>query len=116
MKNILVIEDEVIINLEVEITLKSMGYIVDSALNGLEGIEKIKQKKTYDLIILNNDMPQMTGEEFYTKVVALNGDIAKRIIFTSGLKTDFIRSTGNPFLLKPFSPEQLIEAVMNITA
>jgi two-component system chemotaxis response regulator CheY len=116
MKSILIVEDENIIIMDVEGTLKSMGYAVDTALDGAEGIEKIKQKKTYDLILLNNDMPRMDGEEFYTKVLALNGDMAKRIVFTSGLITDFIKSTGNPFLIKPFSPEQIIEAVKNLTS
>ena len=68
MKRILVIEDQKIISLDIKATLNEMGYAVDSALDGLEGIKQIKQKKAYDLIILNNSMPRMTGREFYIKV------------------------------------------------
>lgn len=115
MGNILIIEDEGIISLDVKETLKSMGFAVETAADGIEGLEKIKQKQTYSSIILNNNMPEMDGEEFYIRVLALNKDLAKRIVFASGQITDFIRSTGNPFLVKPFSHEQLIEAVKKLT-
>ena len=115
MKSILVIEDQKIISLDIKATLKDAGYTVDSALDGVEGIEKIKQKKSYDLIILNNSMPRMNGKEFYIKILALSEDLAKNVIFVTGRVTGFIKSTGNPFLTKPFSPEQLIEAVKKLT-
>ncbi len=115
MKTILVIEDQKIISLDIKTTLKDIGYMVDSALDGLEGIKKIEQKKAYDLIILNNSMPRMTGKEFYIKVLALNKDLAKKVMFVTGRVTEFIKSTGNPFLTKPFSPEQLVEAVNRLT-
>ena len=114
MKKILVVEDQKIISLDIKITLKDAGYAVDSALDGVEGIERIKQKESYDLIILNNGMPRMTGKEFCIKILALNEDLAKKVMFITGRVTKFIRSTGNPFLIKPFAPEQLIEAVKRL--
>ncbi|HSE83599.1 MAG TPA: response regulator [Thermodesulfobacteriota bacterium] len=115
MKSILIIKDQKIISLDIKTTLKDAGYTVDSALDGVEGIEKIKQKKTYDLIILNNSMPRMTGKEFYIKVLALSEDLANEVMFVTGRVTEFIKSTGNPFLIKPFSPEQLMEEVKRLT-
>lgn len=98
-----------IIAMDIAQTFEDKGYRVDIARDGVEALENIIQK-AYDLIIAHN-MPQMTGEEFYREVFALNRDLAKKIIFTSANITEFIESTGNPFLAKPFSPEQLIEIV-----
>jgi hypothetical protein len=53
----------------------------------------------------------MKGSELYLEVKKLSPDLAKRIIFISGIITDFVESTGNRFLMKPFSHKQLVEAV-----
>ena len=109
---ILLIERNNIIAMDIEQTLMGNGYVVEIVKYGVEGLEKIKQKE-YDLIISDSDMQRMNGEHFYIEVFSLNKDLAKKIMFISGDITEFIRSTGNPFLEKPFSDEQLIEAVMN---
>jgi CheY-like chemotaxis protein len=112
MGTVLLIEDSSITAMDVAQTFEDNGYRVDIARNGVEALEKIKQNKRYDLII-DDDMPQMTGENFYREVLGLNGDLAKKIIFISANITKFIESTGNPVLAKPFDPEQLIEIVSN---
>ncbi|HEX3035770.1 MAG TPA: response regulator, partial [Thermodesulfobacteriota bacterium] len=89
------------------------GYRVDIARDGVEALENIIQK-AYDLIITDN-MPQMTGEEFYREVLSLNRDLAKKIIFTSANITEFIKSTGNPLLEKPFFKEELIKTVEGLS-
>ena len=109
-KRILIVEDDVIIaNLEREI-LEGEGFKIEVARDGMEGLEKIKQNG-YDVIISDCDMPRMRGSELYIEVQKLSPDLAKKIIFVSGTISDFIRSTGNRFLKKPFSPQRLIEAV-----
>ena len=110
MRSILLVENDLIIAMDVEQGLKSIGYEVEIARDGVEGLKKINQK-SYDLIITTNDMPRMNGEELYKEVLGLNKDLTKRIMFISANITDFIKSTGNPFLEKPFSDEQLIETV-----
>jgi DNA-binding response OmpR family regulator len=58
-------------------------------------------------------MPRMEGSELYLEVKKISPDIAKRIIFASATlsESDFVKSTGNKFLQKPFTSEELIEAV-----
>ncbi len=59
---ILVIEDN-LINQRLAATLfKRLGHDVDVALNGLLGLELFKKKK-YDLILMDLQMPVMTGLE-----------------------------------------------------
>jgi len=82
--------------------------------NGLEGLKEIKQNG-YDVIISDFEMPQMKGDELYLEVKKLSKNLEKRIIFVSGFVNDFIRSTGNRFLTKPFSIDQFIEVVKELT-
>jgi CheY-like chemotaxis protein len=111
MGTILLIEDNSIIAMDITQILENNRHRVDIARNGVEALKNIKQK-TYDVIITSN-MPQMTEEELYREILVLNRDLAKKIIFISTGITKFAKSTGNPILVKPFNPEQLIETVTN---
>jgi two-component system response regulator VanR len=112
-KRIMIIDDDEIVVQLVEEILQGEGFQIDVARDGVEGLEKIKQNK-YDVIISNQQMPRMKGDQLYLEVQKLSQDLAGRIIFISGDITDFIRSTGNRFLSKPFSHQQLIEIVKDL--
>jgi len=56
----------------------------------------------------------MRGDELHIEVQKLSQDLAKRIIFVSGNAYGFVGSSGNRFLVKPFSCKQLVEAVNNL--
>lgn len=114
-KRILIVDDDEIVVQLVKEILEGQGFETEVARDGMEGLEKIKQNE-YDVIISNGEMPQMKGDDLYLEVQKLSQDLAKRIIFLSGIITDFIRSTGNRFLAKPFSHKQLIEVVQDTIA
>ncbi len=112
-KRILVADDdEIIVSLVKEI-LEGEGFKVEVARDGMEGLEKIK-KDGYDAIISNMNMPRMKGDKLYLEVKGLSPTLAKKIIFISGIINDFIKSTGNPYLRKPFSREELVKTVKDI--
>jgi CheY-like chemotaxis protein len=69
---ILIIEDEDNMRFLILEELEDEGYIVDTASNAKEGLEKL-EKNTYDLITVDIEMPDMTGLE-------LAGEIRKRNI------------------------------------
>ena len=66
-KTILLIDDEIDLQQLVKIALKSKGYNIETANNGLEGLAKLETVKP-DLIILDMNMPKMGGLEFYQKI------------------------------------------------
>lgn len=59
-KKILVVEDDVFVRDIYARELKKGGFEVETAEDGLEGLEKIKTGK-YDLVLLDIMMPKMTG-------------------------------------------------------
>lgn len=62
MARVLVIDDEVGICEEFSEVLHGENHEVDTALNGIEGLEKIRAQE-YDIIFLDVLMPRMEGRE-----------------------------------------------------
>ena len=61
-KKILHVEDSMMIREMVRSILESAGYDVEVAVDGLDGLNKLKQE-TYDLVITDVEMPKMDGLE-----------------------------------------------------
>src|SRR5450759_4177990 len=115
MKKILVVEDEVEIGLNLTLMLKGEGYTVDSAENGRAGIEHAKSFAP-DLIVSDVMMPELDG---FGMLEALRVDprfVDTPFIFLTALndRTSMRRGMNlgaDDFLNKPFTRDELIEAV-----
>ncbi len=57
MSKILIVDDEQSIIDSISMVLGSMGYFIDSCLNGFSAIQKVKNNE-YDLILLDIKMPR----------------------------------------------------------
>ena len=112
-KKFLIVEDDFITVELMRGIIEKKGFKVDFAGDGMEGLKKIKQNE-YDVIISDLRLPRMGGTELYLKVRKLNPDLAKKIIFISGIITDFIKSTGNRFLVKPVSYQEIVNVLKEI--
>ena len=58
--NVLMVEDKLINRKVASLILKNMGCDVDTAENGLEGVEKV-MKNQYDVVLMDIQMPVMDG-------------------------------------------------------
>jgi len=95
----------------------SEGYTVDSALGGTDGM-KFVFSTTYDIVMLDLNMPDMDGKTFYETLRTAKPDVARRIVFMSGDTVNpnarsFLLSTGNPWLTKPFAIATALQVVEN---
>lgn len=72
VRNILVVEDEDVVAELFAKKLRNNGYGAQVANNGLQALDMLKSFKP-DLIILDLNMPQMGGVEFFQKVCGANG-------------------------------------------
>ena len=108
---ILSVEDEPSIRQICQRVLTSQGYQVDFAQNGVAA-ESMLMKADYDLLLVDIKTPVMDGKQLYRYIRKRYPELADRVIFTTGdvIGDDtqsFLEQTGRPFLLKPFSPDEL---------
>ena len=108
---ILSVEDEPSIRQLCQRVLTSQGYQVDFAINGVAA-ESMLMKADYDLLLVDIKTPVMDGKQLYRYIKKRYPELADRVIFTTGDvigddTQDFLEQTGQPFLLKPFSPDEL---------
>ena len=66
LKNILVIDDDQLTRKNLKNILSEQNYTTDEAVNGIDGLKKLKKLKP-DLIILDLLMPEMDGFSFLEK-------------------------------------------------
>jgi two-component system cell cycle sensor histidine kinase/response regulator CckA len=95
--------------------LRSRGYSVIEASNGIEAMEALEEKNgAVDLVVSDVVMPEMDGPTLLKEMRARNPNL--RIIFVSGYAEDaFEKSLPEneqfAFLPKPFTLTQLVAAV-----
>lgn len=89
----------------------SLGYTIDTAVNGVEAVA-MAQKEKYDIIFMDIQMPEMDGLEATKKIQGATFQHKPIIIAmtANALKEDedICYAAGmNDFLSKPFTIEQL---------
>jgi two-component system, cell cycle sensor histidine kinase and response regulator CckA len=100
--------------------LRSRGYSVIEASNGIEALEALEEKNgAVDLVVSDVVMPEMDGPTLLKSMRSRNPDL--KIIFVSGYAEDaFEKSLPEnqqfAFLPKPFTLSQLVAAVKETMA
>lgn len=110
---ILVCEDNEINFKILEKLLKSKNYNVDSAENGLIGLNKTKEN-IYDLIIMDIKMPIMDGLEATKEIRKFNKYIPIIAVSANTSKQDIAKSLTigiNKYLSKPIDPTKLFQTL-----
>jgi two-component system, cell cycle sensor histidine kinase and response regulator CckA len=111
--SLLIVEDEPMVRAVAERALVRQGYTVETACDGEEALELFAQGKSYDLVVSDVVMPNMDGPAMARALRAKHGDM--RILFMSGYAEEQLRKSINldkvAFLPKPFSVQQIAEAV-----
>ena len=112
MYNILVVDDDREIVKAIEIYLKREGYNVEKAYDGIEAINKLKEKEIH-LIILDIMMPNQDGLETLQKIRETK---AIPVILLSAKSEDYDKISGldlgaDDYITKPFNPLELVARV-----
>ena len=117
---ILLVEDnELNSEIAVEI-LNEYGFLVDTAENGAEAVEKVKNSAPgdYDLVLMDVQMPVMNGYEATKQIRALTDPVLAGITILAMTANAFdedrkkaLECGMNGFLSKPIVIEELISAL-----
>lgn len=62
-RQILIVDDDELLSEMLRLTLELEGFAVTTALNGAEGLERLRSR-AFDLVILDLVMPRMDGVKF----------------------------------------------------
>jgi DNA-binding response OmpR family regulator len=117
MKSILVIDDTEDIRNLIATVLTNYGFTVLEAPNGKLGVQMIADEKP-DLVICDVNMPAMSGYETLAAIRESSQTATIPFILMTGLvsRDGFRRGMvcgADDYLVKPFTADELIEAVMS---
>ncbi len=107
---VLIIDDEVDLAEMVAYQFKAKGFDVQTAADGVEGLEKLTTFKP-DLIILDINMPRMGGIEFYNRIAGSDGvPLYPVLVLTARANVEglFKDLPIDGFMTKPFDVDELI--------
>lgn len=116
----LIVDDSRVIRKVARNILEGLGYKISEAENGEEALAKCKTAMP-DLIMVDWNMPVMTGLEFVTALRALPGDRRPKVVFcTTNSDTNDIRkgieAGADEYVIKPFDHRSLKAKLQRIGA
>jgi CheY-like chemotaxis protein len=118
---ILLAEDNVVNQKLAMRLLQQMGYRADLASNGIEAIECV-QRQTYDVVLMDVQMPEMDGLEAARRIVARGkpNDRPRIVAMTAnamqGDREECLAAGMDDYLTKPIRVERLVESLNQVRA
>lgn len=115
MAKILIIDDERPIRKTLRDILEMEKYEVDEAVDGLDGLEKIKSEK-YDIVFCDIKMPRMDGHEVFNQIMRFHSDIPVVMISGHGdiqTAVDLIKKGAYDYIAKPLDLNRILTTIRN---
>ncbi|MCI0746370.1 MAG: response regulator [Verrucomicrobia subdivision 3 bacterium] len=106
---ILVADDDDMVRGLMRVILGGAGYLIEEAVDGAEAVRKCLAGR-YDLLLMDHNMPQMSGWEACAEIKRQNPAM-KVLILSGGVHEPPSSGAGVRFLSKPFDNRQLVTVV-----
>lgn len=111
--NILIIDDEIDIRGFLKDFFEDRDFNVETAMDGLEGVEKFKKGK-FDLVVSDMLMPKMIGLDVLRNIRTLNPN--QRVIMMTGVRETTMMERAKQlgchlYLTKPIQLQELIQRI-----
>jgi two-component system chemotaxis response regulator CheY len=119
-KKIVVVDDSRTARQQVGKALAEAGYDIIEAVDGHDGISKIRNHTDASLVICDVNMPNLNGLEMLTMLRAEQPHLCIPIIMlTTEAQPELLqqakRAGAKGWIVKPFKPEMLVAAVRKLT-
>ncbi len=107
---LLVVDDDPLVRHAFPSLLREMGHDVEAVEDGLIALERFRQGATYDLVMLDHNMPGVTGAQVLDRLKRANPE--QPILVVTGFKdaeldAALARWPGTRVLLKPLSQAEV---------
>ncbi|MBI9068082.1 MAG: PglZ domain-containing protein [Salinivirgaceae bacterium] len=114
---ILWVDDEIDLLKPHIIFLESKGYKLETANNGTDAIEMVREK-AYGLVFLDENMPGLSGLETLIEIKNIRPNL--RVIMITKSEEEYIMDEAigskiDDYLIKPVNPKQILMAIKKIT-
>jgi two-component system chemotaxis response regulator CheY len=119
-KKILVVDDSASVRQQVRMALSPAGFETIDAVDGLDGLSKLKDHPDVVLAICDVNMPRMNGLEMVEAMAKELGrsDLAAIMLTTEGQPAMIQRAKqagAKGWIVKPFKPHLLVATVQKLT-
>lgn len=117
-KTIMIVDGSASLRQMVNLTLRSAGYEVIEAFDGLDALEKVGNQKIH-LIISDVNMPNMDGLSFVTELKKQTAYKFTPVIMLTTEAGEESKQRGQmagarAWVVKPFQPQQMLAAVSKL--
>ena len=117
--SILVVDDEESIRRSLVRYLERRGHTVQVASSGTEALQRIHEtadRAAFDVILTDLRMPELGGDQLYRLLRERGDGLERRLVFVTGDSAtsgahEFLDSTGQPVVMKPFALEDIADVV-----
>jgi two-component system alkaline phosphatase synthesis response regulator PhoP len=109
-KHILLVEDEEHLLKTIQLNLELEGHLVSTAITGIEALKEFR-KSSFDLIILDVMLPEMSGFDVCEQIRSENLLVPILFLTAKGTSADKIQGLklgADDYLTKPFNLEELL--------
>ena len=114
-KSILVVDDNESIHKLIEKLLKDNNINIDYSLNGKDTINKIKSKNKYDLILIDEELSQITGAELLIKLKEIRNFNTPVILLTKDnnyeYSEEYLKQGFTSVIIKPLKKDNLLQVI-----
>jgi two-component system NtrC family response regulator len=110
---ILLVDDDDSLRRVLEFQLSEAGYVVVSASDGREGLNRYSEE-VFDCLITDWRMPKMTGSQLVQQASAISGEIPIIVITAFGevdTAVEAMRGGAFDFITKPFNRQEILLTV-----
>lgn len=114
-KTVLIVDDSASMRQLVSFALKDAGYDVIAAVNGKDALDKLNGTKA-EMVVTDLNMPEMDGIQLIKELRSKPGYKFTPIIMLTTESQESKKQEGKQagasgWIVKPFTPEQLIDIV-----
>jgi two-component system, chemotaxis family, chemotaxis protein CheY len=119
-KRVLIVDDSVTIRQQVRMALSQAGFDVIEAVDGEDGVAKIRADATIAAVICDVNMPKKSGLELIEEIKAggANSGVPIVMLTTEGQPTLVQRAKqagAKGWIVKPFKANLLVAAIQKLT-